>query len=1357
MGYRAFQAAGGSSASAIGVVPAGVVDGDAEFAFILATASSTTITTAPTGWALVRELSPSGFKAWLYERTGGRQSGDSNNPTWVLSGSTGWTCDIWVGPGIRNAENGAVNTGANALAVAVTPSVADATIITWRGADTGTGGEGRTWTVTGTPTPVGLTERTDSNDSTAYRVVADDVLAGGSGVSTSRTCTITGAATPLAGFAIALAPPVTVVTGSVAAPLGGLTVSASAAVTSPLGAVAAPLGGLAVTASAVRRTPGSVAAPLGGLAAAATAVRRTAGSVVAPLGGLALAAAASFTSYLGASGRALNPVVWRVDRTTLGIVGPPLLHWEQLDLSPIANTPGSCQLSYPAGAPGFAQVYDQVQASPQRDQEIEVWLGGSAATRTRWLLQQKAGDDLRPGDLWKFDGVGLEQLLAEVLVGPQATETKELLFSGVTYGTILITALQQAQARDGVLVGITWDFTTTLDSNGDPWEETLADLAFAPDDTLLAVAQIGPTEVVGEFAIGPDRVLYAWNYGARGTDRTTGATPLRLQAGANLSEASRRESSRVGEAATATLAKGAEGQYQWATDATAQAQRGRRVEVAVDAGQVATAGGVAAAAEGRLFGLVGGAKERTHGVVFGRGLPLPGLDYDVADRGLSIVGGTASPERIVQWTLQLQREGRARGTVRTSTLIEHELDRLARQLDRVRRGATVVGTSTASPEVDDGKAPAQVLGLAASSSAYRDADGATQAVVLAAWSAVTTNADATAADDIVGYRPAFRYTGGAPLPSGWQPVAQVAGNAVDFDGLVAGQPIEVRVQAVDKFGNLGAVSASYALTTGADATPPPVLPAPVGSAYIGLTKWDWNGRGAAGEAMPPDFLEAELHLSTSSGFTPDRPLLSDGKTLDTAASTTYRDRLTGAGELPVDPGGAYGITWYAKWVAVDRSRNASAASAQGSATRVTANDGDIGAVSIGKLTAGIMSALMTISGIIRTATSGSRVELDVNGLRCYLGTALVFDFSIPSALLTITGKLIAGAGVGSGATVVIDPTIAAMDLHPDATAAKFRKRAFVTDLPGGGTGQAYIRQMVTAAGAVTGATLVEWTTGVFHGFRVAGVIRGGRLSLGAPTSTDGARLIYADTTTGVNAEVVVGRDGGITLNPSSGEEVRSIGPFGTQASGFSFRAQNGQIEGYRMAAISGVLRFVENASNQALSDGAGGFKSFVIPHPVDEQRWLVHVCTEGPSAGVEYHGIADVVDHAAIVELPPYFEQLVRAEGRHVQVSVLVGDEPDDVPPTSPGEPLLGPGVDLPGALEPGEPGLPALPEWADLPRVAASVPRNGRFRITSSAATGQVAWRVFAVRADVPELDVEPLRGDVEVRGDGPYRYLVR
>jgi hypothetical protein len=132
-------------------------------------------------------------------------------------------------------------------------------------------------------------------------------------------------------------------------------------------------------------------------------------------------------------------------------------------------------------------------------------------------------------------------------------------------------------------------------------------------------------------------------------------------------------------------------------------------------------------------------------------------------------------------------------------------------------------------------------------------------------------------------------------------------------------------------------------------------------------------------------------------------------------------------------------------------------------------------------------------------------------------------------------------------------------------------------------------------------------------------------------------------------------------------------------------------------------------------------KNFVIDHPTDSGRWLVHACTESPEAAVEYSGVAVIQDWEAEVELPPYFEAATHEDGRQVFLTVMLPDE-----------------------------GFHRY-----IPRAIPSFPRDGRFRISSDADDGtRVSWRVKAIRKDVPQLHVEPRRDEITVHGDGPYRY---
>jgi len=76
---------------------------------------------------------------------------------------------------------------------------------------------------------------------------------------------------------------------------------------------------------------------------------------------------------------------------------------------------------------------------------------------------------------------------------------------------------------------------------------------------------------------------------------------------------------------------------------------------------------------------------------------------------------------------------------------------------------------------------------------------------------------------------------------------------------------------------------------------------------------------------------------------------------------------------------------------------------------------------------------------------------------------------------------------------------------------------------------------------------------------------------------------------------------------------------------------------------------------------AGAFaaadKRFLIPHPVDKDRWLTHGSTESPQSGVEYWGEVELDSNGqATVTLPTYFEALVKTENRSTFLTPI--DEP---------------------------------------------------------------------------------------------------
>jgi hypothetical protein len=120
-------------------------------------------------------------------------------------------------------------------------------------------------------------------------------------------------------------------------------------------------------------------------------------------------------------------------------------------------------------------------------------------------------------------------------------------------------------------------------------------------------------------------------------------------------------------------------------------------------------------------------------------------------------------------------------------------------------------------------------------------------------------------------------------------------------------------------------------------------------------------------------------------------------------------------------------------------------------------------------------------------------------------------------------------------------------------------------------------------------------------------------------------------------------------------------------------------------------------------------KTFVVDHPTDKDRYLVHACMEGPEAGVYYRGESRIEDEqtSVLVKLPEYVESLAKDFTVHV---------------TPIGEPRL----------------------------LGTSRVRDGAFTVYGTP--GEFFWVVYGKRGSV---DVEPMKNDVCVAGEGPYLFI--
>jgi len=73
-------------------------------------------------------------------------------------------------------------------------------------------------------------------------------------------------------------------------------------------------------------------------------------------------------------------------------------------------------------------------------------------------------------------------------------------------------------------------------------------------------------------------------------------------------------------------------------------------------------------------------------------------------------------------------------------------------------------------------------------------------------------------------------------------------------------------------------------------------------------------------------------------------------------------------------------------------------------------------------------------------------------------------------------------------------------------------------------------------------------------------------------------------------------------------------------------------------AGTGALQF--NNLNKEVFYYTNAVKPFIIPHPIKNDKYLVHACLEGPEAGVYYRGVADISDKYTTIHLPSYVKYI---------------------------------------------------------------------------------------------------------------------
>ncbi len=186
--------------------------------------------------------------------------------------------------------------------------------------------------------------------------------------------------------------------------------------------------------------------------------------------------------------------------------------------------------------------------------------------------------------------------------------------------------------------------------------------------------------------------------------------------------------------------------------------------------------------------------------------------------------------------------------------------------------------------------------------------------------------------------------------------------------------------------------------------------------------------------------------------------------------------------------------------------------------------------------------------------------------------------------------------------------------------------------------------------------------------------------------------------------IAIGNDAG-SFNQSSNSIILNAMNTGlnTGASGFYVKPIN--------SGTNNMNSLFYNTNTGQITYYNGASKTFVIDHPTDESKYLVHACLEGPEAGVYYRGEGTISNnHSVEISLPDYVDKL--ANNFSVQIT-----------------PIYNPNITKP---------------------LLTSRVVNNKFTVYGE--NSDFFWSVYGKRSSI---EVEPSKTSVDVKGSGPYLWI--
>lgn len=522
---------------------------------------------------------------------------------------------------------------------------------------------------------------------------------------------------------------------------------------------------------------------------------------------------------------------------------------------------------------------------------------------SRYKLAGRDNDRLEDVPTRRFDFIALiPEMLEHAKVwepaGLQTDTDGNILFAAVTPGVIIKTLFDNARGR-GWGPELNLGFSTTHDSNGQPWAGVV-NLALDPAQSIFEVLSALGNQGIVDWA-GQGRTLQMYN-----PDTYLGRDLQSVRLLAYDGETSAPTQVSYRDRATVLRVVG-DGGNTW--DRVNGTSPWGRLESIMSAGGVSDEGTAFLMSDEELLKSSAARVSRTR-EFDGVSKFLPHRDFRGGDHVRYQTENGVEKMRVFSMSLTI--DDRLSGYAVLGDRFEDALIAAARKQQRITVGKVNGGNGKPPTQpTDDVRTPSNPLGFIMSSSVYLNPeDGTEVGRVHAGWTHTGKGTDGTAMDID---RFEFRIRESLDTSGKWQSFRSVEGTDRDAtfspvrvrreDG--AAETYDFQIRAVGANSRYSAWVTYRYLTMETDTTPPPVPSAPVGEAVYGAVSIQWDGFGAGGELMPPDFLHTEAEIGTS----PEGPW-------------QFAGNMERAGNMFVPFALEYGTYWL-RLRSVDRSANKS--------------------------------------------------------------------------------------------------------------------------------------------------------------------------------------------------------------------------------------------------------------------------------------------------------------------------------------------------------------------------------------------------------------------------------------------------